>query len=88
MTKRNSQLFIWKFTNICFLRCKKKTIVAILTLFSYLGGSFGQYEADVEESGADNNNHGKDGSWSDSESGFLHPPIKLGAAERRFFHFP
>ena len=21
-------------------------------------------------------NHGKDGSWSDSESGFLHPPIK------------
>ena len=47
-----------------------------LYYFWYLGGSFGQYEADVEESGADNNNHGKDGSWSDSESGFLHPPIK------------
>ena len=35
----------------------------------------GHYEADVEESGPDMN-HGKDGSWSDSESGFLHPPIK------------
>ena len=34
-----------------------------------------KYEADVEESGPDMN-HGKDGSWSDSESGFLHPPIK------------
>ena len=31
------------------------------------------YEADVEESGDSNT---KDGSWSDSESGFLHPPIK------------
>jgi hypothetical protein len=41
----------------------------------FLGASLGHYEADVEESGPDMN-HGKDGSWSDSESGFLHPPIK------------
>ena len=32
------------------------------------------YEADIEESGDSVNT--KDGSWSDSESGFLHPPIK------------
>ena len=41
----------------------------------FSGASLGHYEADVEESGPDMN-HGKDGSWSDSESGFLHPPIK------------
>ena len=33
------------------------------------------YEADVEDQSGDSNNT-KDGSWSDSESGFLHPPIK------------
>lgn len=32
------------------------------------------YEADLEESEDTKDN--KDGSWSDSESGFLHPPIK------------
>ena len=32
----------------------------------------------LEESGPDSTSNfpGKDGSWSDSESGFLHPPIK------------
>ena len=33
------------------------------------------YEADVEDQSGDSNTT-KDGSWSDSESGFLHPPIK------------
>ena len=45
------------------------------------GSSLKYYEADVEEqtysdANLGNNNNAKDGSWSDSESGFLHPPIK------------
>lgn len=39
------------------------------------------YEADIEEC---DNNMVKDGSWSDSESGFLHPPIKSKLKGRIF----
>lgn len=40
------------------------------------GTSIRHYEADIEADSSTTEANNRDGSWSDSESGFLHPPIK------------